>query len=347
MGGIEATTGGQWSACAYPGCPRPPRPRAGTGGGKPPIYCDLRNESTGNFAHTPVTARREENRRARHAHADGGVSVAPVVDVDSVGGHSATGARERAGTLLEQFRTEVGRLTETIAVALDEFAVAADPDTVRVELDEAHRQVDRIRFEAAEQVKDAHRERDEAMSAASRLAEDRDEAVAVRDQAIDDLERAEHEPDDANAAAEQVRADSAMAIAQVKQEADGEVERVRQVAAAEASSVRAEATEQIRTASRERDEATATANRADAIARHATDDVERLRTELTNLRHEHKKELADLRTDAKAALADQATQLRQVYEAEIARLASQIAAMTSVSDNGLSSATDSRSVSKA
>jgi hypothetical protein len=275
-----------------------------------------------------------------------------VVDVDGVGGevgagHSATVARERAGTLLEQFRTEAGRLTETIAVALDEFATAADPDTVRVELDQAHRLVDRIRFEAAEQVKDAHRERDQAVSAASRLAEERDDAIAVRDQAIDDLERAEHERDDANATVAQVRAASAMAIAQVKQDAEGEVERMRQVAATEVSSVRAEATERIRTASREREEATAAANRADAIARHATDDAERLRTELADLRHEHKKELTDLRTDAKDALADQATQLRQVYEAEIARLASQIAAMTGVFDNGLSLATDGQPASKA
>lgn len=262
MNSIVATTGGQRSACAYPGCSRPPRSRAGSGGGKLPIYCDLRNDNTGNFAHTPVTARREEDRRSRKDGGNRGAGGGSSADVDGAGddvgvGRLATAARERAGSLLEQFRAEIGQLSETIVMALDEFAAAADPDAVRAELNEAHRRVERIQFEAAEQVRDAHHERDQAMAAA------------------------------------------------------------------------------------------AAATRADAIARRAADDAERLRIELADLRCEHKKELADLRTDNKAALTDQATQLRQLHEAEIMRLTSQIAAATGASGNHPALVVDTGTVHKA
>lgn len=333
MSSAESATRSPRSTCAYPACTRPPRPRSGGGGGKPPIYCDVINEDTGKYAHTPVTARREEQRRARHAGGHDRTRAGVTVDADDAAGvpglgRSATAARERAGTLVEQFRADAAGLAETIAAALAEIAAAVDPDRVRAELDDASRHVERVQFEAGEQVKDAHRERDQARAAATQLSTDRDEAVRVRDQAIDDLERAERDRDAATAAAEQVRADTATAIAEAQRDAEAEIGRVRQQAAADIARIQAEAMERVSRANRERDDATVSASRAEAIATRAADDAERLRTELADLRREHKKELADLRADGKAALVDQAAQLRDVYEAEITRLTNQLAAMT-------------------
>ena len=61
-----AGTGSGAATCMFPGCGRPARERAGEGGGKPPIYCDLVNPATGKLAHTPLTAARERARRERH-----------------------------------------------------------------------------------------------------------------------------------------------------------------------------------------------------------------------------------------------------------------------------------------
>lgn len=336
MSGTEITVNRRTSStCAYPDCTRPPRPRAGAGGGKPPIYCDLLNDNTGKYAHTPVTARREEQRRARQTGTNTQVSAAVKAERTGAncgvgGGRSTTVSREHAASLLEQFRTEAADLTETITTALAEFAAAADPELVRSELDDAHRHVERIQFESAEQIKDAQRERDQATNAAHQLIKDRDEAIAVRDQAIDDLERAEQERDEATASAEQARADAATVIAQAQQEVEAEIEKVGQQAATDVARIRAEAAEQITTAQRERDRAAVAASTADAIAKRAADDAERLRTELADVRREHKKELADLRADSKAALADQAARLQEVYEAEITRLTNQITAAATV-----------------
>lgn len=340
MSSVQTTMDSARSTCAYPGCTRSPRRRAGDKGGKPPIYCDLINENTGKYAHTPVSARREEQRRARQTGANGRAGTAVTVEQDGASGvvgvqRSATGARERAGGLLEQFQAEAVELTKTIAAAVAEFAAATDPDLVRAELDEAHRRVERIQFEAAEQVKDAQRERDQATTTTLQLIKDRDEAVAVREQAIDDLERVERERDEVAAAIDRVRADAAKTVTQAKQDAEAEIEKVRQHEATEVARIQAEAAEWVAAARRERDDAAVAASRADAVAQRAIDDVERLRTELADLRREHKKELADLRGDSKASLADQAAQLREVYQAEITRLTGQIAAMTGVSGSDL------------
>ncbi|HEX5117822.1 MAG TPA: hypothetical protein VFW65_21780 [Pseudonocardiaceae bacterium] len=331
---VETTTAGSTSRgrCTYPGCTRPPRRRAGDKGGKPPIYCDLLNENTGKYAHTPVTARREEQRRTRQTGTNGRGSPAVSAEQTSATitvetGRSATVARERAASLLEQFQIEAAGLARTITTALAEFTAAADPELVRAELDDAHRHVERIQFEATEQVKDAQRERDQATNAAHQLVKDLDEAIEVRDQAIDDLERAERQRDEATAAAEQAHEDAAAVIAQSQQDVEAEIDKVRQGTAAELAQIRAEAAEQITAAQRERDVATVAASRAEAIAQRAVDDAERFRTEMGDLRREHKKELADMRADGKAGLADQAAQLRDVYEAEITRLTHQIATM--------------------
>lgn len=328
----ETATSGKRTACAYPGCTRPPRPRAGTGGGKPPIYCDLINDNTGKWAHTPVTARREEERRARPPTATGGTArhVSAVADGGVDGGPAterlATVARERAGSLLEQFRTEASRLGDTIAAALDEFAKAADPDKVRAELDEAQRRVERVEFDSAEQVKDANRDRDRSAAAALQLMKDCDEAITVRNQAIDDLEHAERDRDAALVAAEGARADAVAAVAEVKRDAAAEIERVRQQTASDVAQIRVESADQVSDARKECDEAKVVASRADAIAKREASDAERLRAEFADLRRDHKKELADLRADHKTAVADQAAQLREVYEAQIARLGDQIVA---------------------
>ncbi|MGH3670661.1 MAG: hypothetical protein ACRDSH_08485, partial [Pseudonocardiaceae bacterium] len=50
----SSSEAGGAAACMFPGCARPVRERAGEGGGKPPIYCDLLNPATGKLAHTPL-----------------------------------------------------------------------------------------------------------------------------------------------------------------------------------------------------------------------------------------------------------------------------------------------------
>lgn len=335
MSSVETDTHGVRDTCAYPGCIRPRRRRAGDKGGKPPIYCDLINENTGKYAHTPLTARREEQRRARQTGSNGWTSTNTTAKPDGANSavsveRSATVARERAASLLEQFRTETAGLSDTIATALAELAAAADPDLVRAELDDAHRRVERIQFETTQQIKDAQRARDQATAAASQLAKDRDNAIAVRDQAIDDLERAERERDEAIANVEQARADAATSIAEARHDAEAEIERARHRAATDVAQCRTEAAGQIMVLQRQRDDAAVAASRADAIAKRGADDAERLRIEMADLRREHKNELADLRADNKAALADQVAQLREVYDAEITRLTNQIAAMTGV-----------------
>src|SRR5919202_1599895 len=73
-----AGTGSGAAACRFPGCGRPARERAGEGGGKPPIYCDLVNPATGKLAHTPLTAARERARRERHG--TDGQPTAPMAE---------------------------------------------------------------------------------------------------------------------------------------------------------------------------------------------------------------------------------------------------------------------------
>src|SRR5579883_1405663 len=100
------------ATCAFPGCGRPVRAKAGDGGGKPPIYCDLTNPSTGKYAHTSLTAGREEARLEKLA-----ASEQPATDLVPVPVAPASEARVRAQGLLEQFRAEVGRMTGTLQSA--------------------------------------------------------------------------------------------------------------------------------------------------------------------------------------------------------------------------------------
>src|SRR5688572_30327519 len=89
------------SLCAFPNCTRPPRPRAGDGGGKPPRYCDLTDADTGRLLHTPLTAARERARQERLT--TGGPATGP--GAGSPGSDApASAARDRAASLLEQFR---------------------------------------------------------------------------------------------------------------------------------------------------------------------------------------------------------------------------------------------------
>ena len=70
----SAGTGTSAATCMFPGCGRLVRERAGDGGGKPPIYCDLVNPATGKLAHTALTAARERARRDK----PGGVRSRPI-----------------------------------------------------------------------------------------------------------------------------------------------------------------------------------------------------------------------------------------------------------------------------
>jgi hypothetical protein len=103
----DTDTGTGSTSCAFPGCDRPVRARAGDGGGKPPIYCDLLNPTTGTLTHTPLTAARERDRRQRQ-----GTNGQPPT---LIGQAPASAARERAASLLAQFRVPGEQITATLA----------------------------------------------------------------------------------------------------------------------------------------------------------------------------------------------------------------------------------------
>lgn len=83
------------------------------GGGKSPIYCDLINQATGKFAHTSLTAAREQARVEK-----AGAAARPA---DAVVEAPASASRSRAESLLDRFRaTAVRQAAEDATCRVDE-----------------------------------------------------------------------------------------------------------------------------------------------------------------------------------------------------------------------------------
>ncbi|MGH3438208.1 MAG: hypothetical protein ACRDRN_17295, partial [Sciscionella sp.] len=153
MTSANTSTDARPAACMFPGCERPVRGRAGEGGGKPPIYCDLVNPGTGKLAHTPLTAAREraKQRQGATGHPAGLNGEAP-----------ASAARDRAVGLLDQFWTASEQMSATLGAAIEAMSAAGDPESVSAELTAARRQVERTRLEADERIQTAEAARDQA-----------------------------------------------------------------------------------------------------------------------------------------------------------------------------------------
>jgi len=322
--------------CAFPDCGRPVRAKAGDGGGKPPIYCDLTNPSTGKYAHTSLTAGREEARLEKLAAAEQpATALAPVAP--------ASQARDRAQGLLEQFRVEVGRMTGTLQSAVTAMTEAGSPDNVSNELTSARREVERVRLETAQQISDAEQARDQALAAGETLRTQVSEAKTARNEAITELETAETTMSELRQELERVAADHAAELERLRGEHVAELRRVRADTEQQIAAARSDATEQIATARSEaagqvqaaeqaRDQALTEATTARQAATDATHRADEARDELRQARTEHRTELATVRSEHRDELAaaeqaraqaatehrDELTALRQEHRDELA-----------------------------
>jgi hypothetical protein len=302
----SADTGGVREECRFPNCTRPVRERAGEGGGKPPVYCDLVNPVTGKPAHTPLTAARERERRKRQD--------ATGQPAGLVGEAPASAARDRAAGLLEQFRAVGEQLTGTVTAAIEAMACAGDPESVAAELTTAER-----RIQAAEAV------RDQATIDAAVARQAAEEATAARDEAITELDatdatllatRAELEQAQAEhtTTVEGLRAEHASELDRHRSDMDRQLTAVRTQAAEQVSAVEQRAIEQIRAAQADaqqriqvattaRDQALAEASAARQTATDATARVAEAREEVRQARIDHRDELAALRREHRDELA--------------------------------------------
>jgi len=323
----SAGTGSGAATCMFPGCGRPARERAGEGGGKPPIYCDLVNPATGKLAHTPLTAARGRARRERH-DAEG-------QPAGLMGEAPASTARDRAAGLLDQFHAGAEQLRSTLAAAVEAMTVAGDPDSVSAELAAARRQVERARLEADERIHAAEAVRDQALAEATAAHHAAGEASAARDEALTELDTLEGILTAVRADLDQARAEHADQVAALRAEHAREMERLGAEADRQLAVVRAETAQRISAAEHRaaeqvhhaqadaagrvqaadtmRDQALADASAArqaatDAISRaqEAREELrqarEELRAELAAQRQEHREELAAERSRADAAL---------------------------------------------
>ncbi|MDQ2788440.1 MAG: hypothetical protein M3Y73_01525 [Actinomycetota bacterium] len=307
----SANTDARPTACMFPGCERPVRDRAGEGGGKPPIYCDLVNPATGKLAHTPLTAARERGRQQRQrvtGHPAGRNGDAP-----------ASLARDRAVGLLDQFRTAVEQMSGTLDAAIEAMSAASDPETVSAELTAARRQVERTRLEADERIQTAEAARHQAAADTVAAHQAAAEAAAARDEAISELDaldatlgttRAELEQARAEYTAERerLRAEHASDLDQQRAESERQLTAVRTAAAEQQAAAEAQATEQVRAAQTDaagrihaaeaaRDQALTEASAARQAATDATRHAEQAREELRQARTEHREELTALRRE--------------------------------------------------
>lgn len=324
------------ATCAFPGCGRPVRAKAGDGGGKPPIYCDLTNPSTGKYAHTSLTAGREEARLEKLAAVEQpAAALVPVAP--------ASEARVRAQGLLEQFRAEVGRMTSTLQSSVEAMTEAGAPENVSKELTAARLQVERSRVETAQQISDAEQARDQALAEAETLRTQVSEAKTARNEAIAELETAETTVSELREELEQAAADHAAELERLRGEHVAELRRLRteteqQIAAARSdaaeqiATARSEAADQVQAAEQARDRALTEATTARQAATDATGRADEAREELRQARTEHRTELATVRSEHREELAtaeqarvqaatehrDELAALRKEHRAELA-----------------------------
>jgi colicin import membrane protein len=281
--------------CAFPGCERPVRDRAGDGGGKPPIYCALLNQTTGKHAHTPLTAARERARRERQ-----GTSGQPAA---LTGETPASAARDRAATLLDQFRTTAEQMTGTLAAAIEAMTSAGDPESVSAELTTARRQVDRMQLEADERVQAAEAARDQATIDALATRQVTAEAAAARDEAISELDTVEATLVTTQTKLEQARIDYAAELEQLRAEAAAQVAVVERRAGEQVRAVQAEAAGRVQVAEAGRGQAATEASAARQAATDAARRADETRKELLQARTDHREELAALRREHREELA--------------------------------------------
>jgi chromosome segregation ATPase len=302
----SAGTGSGAATCMFPGCGRPTRERAGEGGGKPPIYCDLVNPATGKLAHTPLTAARERARRERHSAED----QPPALVAEA----PASTARDRAAGLLDQFQAGAEQLRTTLAMAIEAMTVAGDPDSVSAELAAARRQVERARLEADERIQAADAARDQALAEASAARHAADDASAARDEALTELDALEGALTAVRAELDSARADHADQLAVLRAEHASDMERLRAEAADRISAAEHRAAEQlhraqadaagrIQAAETTRDQALADASAARQAATDATNRAQEAREELRQAREEMRAELAAQRREHREELA--------------------------------------------
>ena len=306
----NTSTDARSAACMFPGCERPVRGRAGEGGGKPPIYCDLVNPTTGKLAHTPLTAAREraKQRQGATGHPAGLNGEAP-----------ASAARDRAVGLLDQFRAAAEQMSGTLGAAIEAMSAAGDLESVSAELTAARRQVERTRLETDERIQTAEAARDQATADNAAARQTAAEAAAARDEAISELDaldatlaatraeleqaRAEH-----TAELERLRAEHTSHLDQHRTEAAGQLAAVRTGAAEQIAAAQVEAAEQIRAAQADatgriqaaeaaRDQALGAAAAARQAATDANRHAEAAREELRQARTEHRDELTTLRRE--------------------------------------------------
>ncbi|MGI8313436.1 hypothetical protein [Saccharopolyspora hattusasensis] len=308
----EATTSTEVSesaqTCAFAGCTRPVRERAGDGGGKPPKYCALLNEKTGKYAHTALTAAREQAKRERQASGDGGRNE------PETGESPASAAQARAASLLEQFRAEVAKANSTLQLGLEALGEATDPESVGAELSAAKRTVRRVQLEADEAVTTAHTERDQALAEARHLREQLEEATGARDEAIAELETSEQAREAADHQAEQTRVE----LEQVT--ADRDAQRGR---AEEAERAQAETAEQLKTAQAEANATGEQLEQVRAKLATSTQHVADLTEERNQLRGQLETEQGHTEEQRQRAdtAAGQAEQLREQQQHAVGELA--------------------------
>jgi len=281
--------------CMFPGCGRPVRARAGEGGGKPPIYCDLLNPTTGKLAHTPLTAARERTRQQRHQGANGQPAGLPTAP--------ASAARERATGLLEQFRTTAEQLTGTLAAAVEAMTRAGDLESVSAELTAARRQAERAHLEAEERIQAAEAVREQALAEASAARQAAADATAARDEAITELDALETTLSATHAELHQARTTHATELDRLRAEADQQLTAVRAEAAEQIRSTHTEAAQRIQAAEAVREQALAEASAARPAAADATHRAEQAREETRQTRTEHREELATLRREHREELS--------------------------------------------
>lgn len=282
------------STCAFPGCERPPRARAGEGGGKPPSYCDLVNPATGKLAHTPLTAARERDRLQRQS-----VTGQPA---GLAGETPASAARDRAATLLDQFRTTAEQMAGTLAAAVEAMTSAGDPESVSAELTAARRTVDRIRLESDERIQAADQARDDARADAETARRAAAEATAARDEAMGELDTVEVALTAARAELEQARADHREELGRVRSEAEQQLTAAEQRAAEQIRTTKTDAVQRVQAAETARDQALAEASAARQAASDATGRADEARAELRQARTDHREELATLRRERREEL---------------------------------------------
>jgi colicin import membrane protein len=323
---MMTTSANTSETCAFPGCERPVRPKAGDGGGKPPIYCDLINPS-GKYAHTSLSAAREQAKLEK-----AGTTRQPVVAEVAVEA-PASAARGRAAGLLDQFRAEIGQMTGTLQAAVEAMTSASSPESVSAELTAARRQVERSRLETAEQIaaaEAAEAARDQALAEVEATRTEIGEAKAARDEAIAELETAEAELAELRQELEQVRADHAAQLERLNTEHADELRRVRTEAADQVRAAQTEAAKQVAAAETARDQAQAEATAARQAVTDATRRADEAREELRQARTEHRNELAELRQehrDEMAAERQRADAMRAEHHREINALQQTLAAL--------------------